>query len=284
MSKKILLTLCLLINTCFAIEIPKLNTFVTDQANVISQVTKTEITNQLKQLKQNTGIEIGVFTIDTLEGYPLDQFGIELGRKNSIGLKDKDTGALYILAIDDKKTRIEVGYGLEGSLTDAATFNIQQDVKPLLKSSNYDQAISEVINNMIAATKGEYIAPPTKTSNSSDNIIGFIIYFVIFLLSVIGRILGKTKSIWLGGILGGVSFLLVSIYLAGTFVFIIGMTIFGSLLGLLFDYLYSHGKLGNSSGGGFFGGGGSFGSGGGGGSFGGGGGGSFGGGGSSSSW
>lgn len=276
---KALLSTIFLIGSCLAIDIPKLEGLVTDKAEVLDAAQEELLENKLEALAANTGISIGVLTIKTLEDYPIEMFTLDVARKSGLGLEDKDTGALYTIAVNDREQRIEVGYGLEGSLTDATTFNIQEDAKPLLSQGDYAGAINQIVDNMILASNGEYIFIERDSKSTSAELTFIdVAIFVVFFMIFFGFLFAKSKKIWHGGVAGGVL----------SFLFALGKgvptmaayTIGGIIIGLVIDYLLSNSK-GGLGGGGFTFGGGSSSSGGG---FSGFGGGSFGGGGSSSSW
>ena len=277
---KVLISTILLIGSCLAIDIPNLEGLVTDKAEVLDAAQEELLENKLEALAADTGISIGVLTIKTLDDYPIEMFTLDVARKSGLGLEDKDTGALYTIAVNDREQRIEVGYGLEGALTDATTFNIQEDAKQLLRQEDYAGAINQIVDNMILASNGEYIfiERDIKTTTPAELTFIDVAIFVIFFMFFFGFLFAKSKKIWHGGVAGGVLSFLFAI---GKGVpTMAGYTIGGIIIGLIIDYLLSNSKGGHGGGGFTFGGGSSSGGGG----FSGFGGGSFGGGGSSSSW
>ncbi len=98
---------------------PRLSGRVVDDAHILSAATQSELTAMLARHEQATGEQVVVVTLPSLQGYSIEDFGYQLGRDWGIGQKDKNTGALLIVAPKEHKVRIEVGYGLEGKLTDA---------------------------------------------------------------------------------------------------------------------------------------------------------------------
>ena len=268
--------------------------FVNDFAGVLSQETKTSLESQLTQFKSETTNEISVVTIQSLDGDTIENYANTLFREWGIGSKDKNNGVLLILSIQDRKFRIEVGYGLEGALTDLTSRQIEQDVMvPKLKAGDYNGAVTQGVSAIMSATKGEYTAPKTTVNVSSiQRILNMIFspvsfFFFLFLFQIFSSILSPSKSWWFGGVLGGGIGVFIGLLL-GSMLFAVVGGIAIALLGLVFDYMVSRayearGKAGPNRWGGFWGGGFGGGSSGGGG-FGGFGGGSSGGGGSSSSW
>jgi uncharacterized protein len=253
--------------------------------------------------------EIAVVTIKTLGGDSIENFANNLFRGWGIGKKGKDNGVLLLVAVDEKQIRIEVGYGLEGSLTDLQSSQIISNImKPAFRAGQYGAGITDGVNAIIGLLNGDASrldGVEASSANgggsvfgkgflasifsSSGNFLTFIFFLFGFIFPILGSILGRSKSWWFGGILGaGVGLVLGVIFGAGLFilVYVIGY----SIAGLIFDYIVSKnyrqgGGRGRGGFGGWFYGGGGFGSGGGGsGGFGGFGGGSSGGGGASGGW
>lgn len=284
--------------TVYAFEIPATKPvgYVNDFATMLTDDEKQNLETTLANFQQTTSNEIVVVTLPTTEGVPIEMYANKLFRTWGIGDKDRNNGVLFLIARDDRHMRMEVGYGLEGAITDVLTKRIQDDiVAPFFKEGNYGAGIVQGTNALIQASQGEYTALPQKSEKSFP---WQVVYFGAFFgASLLRALLAPTKSWWLGGVLGGLAGGIGG-YIAGTLLWSgIGL-LGGSLLGLGLDYMFSKSyqkRLENGSGdnggpwslggsgGGFWGslggsGGGS------GGGFGGFGGGSSGGGGSSSSW
>jgi uncharacterized protein len=115
------LLLALVATAAFAQTFPKFSGFVVDAANILPPGQEAALTQRLDQLQQATGTQFVVATIPDLEGRPIDDYGYRLGRAWGVGLKEADNGAILIVAPNDRQVRIEVGYGLEPTLTDAVT-------------------------------------------------------------------------------------------------------------------------------------------------------------------
>jgi uncharacterized protein len=105
-------------------EFPALEGRVTDAAGLLPAETETRLTAQLKTLEDTTGTQLIVATVPDLGGYEIEEYGYQLGRTWGIGQKDSNNGAILLVAPAERKVRIEVGYGLEGTLTDALTSQI----------------------------------------------------------------------------------------------------------------------------------------------------------------
>ncbi|MGY2681531.1 TPM domain-containing protein [Pseudomonas tolaasii] len=171
-----------------ALTFPALTGRVVDNAQMIDPATRQQLTLQLQALEQTTGDQIVVVTVPDLQGVPIEDFGYQLGREWGIGQKGKDNGALLIVARDERKLRIEVGYGLEGVLTDAQSWVIiNQVIAPKFKAGNYSQGISDGVAAMLQVVGGEPLAVPAHVADANfakDN-PGFSIGLFILLIGVL---------------------------------------------------------------------------------------------------
>ena len=104
--------------------VPKPGTYVGDYAGVIPNAVEQQLITHLAELESKTTAEVDVLTVDTTGGVPIEDFAIDLAEKWGIGQKSKDNGVLIVVAVKDRKYRIEVGYGLEGALPDAFCHNV----------------------------------------------------------------------------------------------------------------------------------------------------------------
>lgn len=248
-SRIILLLIAVFVSSAYSqISIPVLKNYANDQTGSLGSSELNTLESKLKLFDDSTSNQVVFLMMNTLDGYPLESFCYETATKNQIGSKKNNNGVLFFVAKEDRKMRIEVGYGLEGALPDALASSIlRNEVRPYFKSGDYYAGVNAGLEAIILATKGEYKGEPKSKGKGTG--FPFIVIVIIFI--IIAALSGK------GGKGGG-----------------------GGLLPLL---ILS--SMGGSRGRGGFGGGSSWGGGGGGG-FGGfsGGGGSFGGGGSSGSW
>lgn len=299
-SYKILsIALILLIAACVlfvtplcALEVPDLKGRVNDYAGILSDMAESKLETALAELEQTDSTQIVVLTIPSLEGDSLEDFSIRVAEAWKIGQKNNDNGAILIVSKQDRKIRIEVGYGLEGKLTDLMSGRIIRNViVPYFKTGDFDAGIVQGVTAMIGTVKGLYTAESkprtgTRTRTSSPGVFGiFALLFIVNMLGRISRPLGVLSSGILVPILGAALF---GLGLIGFLVLIPAGLVLGAILGPLGGALnYSHTRYRSSGrGGGFWMGGGGIGGGGIGGGFGGfsGGGGGFGGGGASGGW
>lgn len=234
---------------------------------------------KLKKLEEETTVEVAIVTTPDFQDTYIEDYAVQLFEAWKIGKSDKDNGLLIIVSKKMREARLEVGYGLEGTLPDSLTKRIQEEYMiPSFKEDDYSSGVDKGVDVVIGLIKED----PTVVSelNDTGSISSFSIEIIMFILFFMASIMGSTKSWWLGGILG----LIAGIILGASYFQPMGWLILPlpmALLGLGIDFLLSKTGLVTFSGrsGGFWGGSGSSG-----GGFGGFGGGSSGGGGSSSSW
>jgi len=143
---------------CAAATLPMPQHYVEDYANVVESGHEHSLNGILQELEQKTGAQYIVLTIQTTEGVPIEQYAIELAQNWQLGQKGKDNGMLFVLAASDRKYRFEVGYGLEGFVTDRYCGSVGREVlKPYLKRGDYSRGIYEAnlqIANKIAGASG----------------------------------------------------------------------------------------------------------------------------------
>jgi len=121
---------------------PPLTGRVVDEAGVLSPQTRDRLVALLAQHEQYSGQQVVVVTLKSLQGYPIEDFGYQLGRHWGIGEKGKNTGALLIVAPGERKVRIEVGYGLEGQLTDAQSrIIIEEIILPAFQRGDFNAGV-----------------------------------------------------------------------------------------------------------------------------------------------
>ncbi len=142
-SAAVILIILAPVAVCFGrADLPMPRRYVEDYANVINDSDEQSLNGILQELEQKTGAQYIILTVKTTEGVPLQQFAIELTDKWKLGQKGKDNGMLFVLAAADRKYRFEVGYGLEGFITDQYCGQIGRDVLvPYLKKGDYGKGI-----------------------------------------------------------------------------------------------------------------------------------------------
>ena len=285
--KKILLSVCafffffLPVSEIFALDVPAPSAVI-DQAGVLKDVASIE--NRLNELMTTTAYEMGILIVPALgSDETVETYATKVFKEWGIGDEKMDTGLLLLISVEDRKFRLETGYGVEGLIPDIRGKQLINLLIPDFREQNYDAGIQKFLDETISILLNSTEYVPESNAQSSKAMSG-IFYLGIVLFIWLGGVLGKSKSWWLGGVLGGgISALLV------LFGLIAWWGIIPSILGGLgFDYAVSknYQKTGKNAwwAGGMWGTGGGRGFGGGSGGFGGFGGGGSGGGGSSGGW
>lgn len=218
--------------------------FVNDYAGVLQAGEVSALENKLSAFNATTTNEIAIVTIKSLEGDTIENFAEKLFQDWGIGQEKKDNGVLLLVAIDDRQMRIETGYGLEGALPDAVAFQIiNKTMKPAFQQGDYYGGIDRAVDNIIAATEGEYTVTggadevPGWLRNMNFNTAFFFIIVFFYLLSALWRYLAKSKSWWQGGVLGGVIGLVIALIFFSSLLII--LPIAAAIFGLLLDFLVS---------------------------------------------
>lgn len=143
-----------------ALDVPPLAGRVTDTADIISPQAERVLNDALAKLEHSDSTQIVILTIPSLEGDNLERFSIEVAEQWGIGQSKNDNGAILLVSRDDHKIRIEVGYGLEGVLTDTLSGAIIDNViAPRFKQGDFDGGFVAGVVAMIQAVRGEYSAP-----------------------------------------------------------------------------------------------------------------------------
>ncbi|MGA0606478.1 TPM domain-containing protein [Phenylobacterium sp. VNQ135] len=149
----VLALLALLLIPAFAFAAPKfpaLTGRVVDDANLLSPQAEQKLDQELAGLEASTGRQVVVATLPDLQGYEIEEYGYQLGRAWGIGSKARNDGALLIVAPNERKVRIEVGYGLEGVLTDAlSSVIIQTAILPQFRQGNFEQGILDGTDQLV---------------------------------------------------------------------------------------------------------------------------------------
>lgn len=215
----------------FAQDFPKLTGRVVDQADLLDPAQEAALTAKLEGLETRTNRQLVVATLDSLEGYEISDYGYRLGRHWALGQdgkgeSEKDNGAILIVAPNERKMRIEVGYGLEPVLTDGLSSSIiRNDITPAFKAGDFPAGINAGVDRIVTqlelpADEAAKVAAAAQTSRQSDEgvpigAIIFVLFFIFFVvLPIIRSLSGGGKKhrqrgydgpviIWGGGDWGG---------------------------------------------------------------------------------
>ena len=193
---------------------------VNDYAGVLSVSAREQLEALATELDHKTGSQLAIVTVNSLQGEPIEDFSINLATRWGIGRKDKgDTGVLLLLAIQDRQSRMEVGYGIEPIITDGQAGSILRAMRPLLQAGNYDDALWQAagqVARLIAQAKQVTLTTPlsrpTRQPTGEEQgsplagLIWLLILFVVVLFLMIPR---RRRTGWYGGsttgfILGGI--------------------------------------------------------------------------------
>ena len=199
-------------------DLPAPQNYVSDFANVMSPQTAMSLDSLCSQVDHQAHAQIAVITVQTLDDVPIEDFATQLEDKWGVGPKKDDRGILVILAIQDRKRRIEVGYGLEGVITDQQAGEIGRAMEPLLRQGNYDGAVTLAVTQIasrIAADAGvtlqaQHRGPPAQRQAKPLTLGQLILFGLVFLvvLFVVARtggsgLVGFLLGMFLGGGGGG---------------------------------------------------------------------------------
>jgi uncharacterized protein len=215
-------------------SVPVLNTRVTDLTGTLNANQQAELERQLEQFEAAKGSQIAVLLVATTEPETIEQYALKVAETWQPGRADADDGVLLLVAKDDRKLRIEVGYGLEGAIPDAtANRVIEEIIVPHFKQGDYYAGIKAGVERIIGLIEGEPLPPPSsdwsRQSNGSDGLAALLplAFFSFPILPVLGKKFGRLPVAIGGGvIMGGLGYLLMGIIGAlalGLFAFVIAL-------------------------------------------------------------
>lgn len=212
--------LVVLASAAFAqsLTFPELSGRVVDDAKILDAATRRALTEKLAALEDKTTDQFVVVTLKSLQGQTIETYGYQLGRHWGIGQKGKNNGVLLIVAPNERKVRIEVGYGLEGTLTDALTkVIIENAITPRFRANDYSGGISRGVDDVIQVLSGDAELFKRKTAitealrkQKSDGASAFlftllwfgVLAFVVFVL-LQPRRGGRRGNFWIVPFPGG---------------------------------------------------------------------------------
>lgn len=266
--------MCIVSEAKAAFTIPENDGFLTDTVGIITAEQDGEIERILIDYRTETSNEIAVLILDALEGADMAETAVAILRKWGVGQKDKNNGILILIVYGEKKIFIATGYGLEGAVPDSiAKRIIENDILPRFREGAYFEGILSGVQALERSIGGEYVNSTEKAADFSWLPTTFLIvlFIVVNVLRFFGTIFARTKSWWLGGLIGFLVGVPISLLLSMWTPFIMV-----TLAGFIFDYFVSkygwkpryrrsqstfwsggggRGGFGGSSGGGGFGGG-----------------------------
>ncbi|HEY6021384.1 MAG TPA: TPM domain-containing protein, partial [Candidatus Paceibacterota bacterium] len=214
--------------------------YVNDFAHVLKPEAVSSLNADLAAFEASTSNEVAVVTVPNMGGDYVEHYAVQLFQEWGIGKKNKDNGVLLLLAVDEHKIRIEVGYGLEGALPDSVAQSIiNNDLTPKLKAGDYDSAVTSAVADIERATQGEYTAEAG--SGGSNDALVWAVVGPLFALIWLASIFARSKSWWAGGVVG--VFIGIAVWLFVPLAAVLGIvaTIAFGVVGLLLDFVVSRG-------------------------------------------
>lgn len=262
--------LLLLAGVAFAqVAVPPLTARVIDQTATLSADTTATLEKTLQAFEARKGSQIAVLVVPTTAPETIEQYALRVAEAWKLGRKGVDDGALLLVARDDRALRIEVGYGLEGALTDITAKRIVSDIiTPYFRQGDFNGGITAGVGRMIAVIDGEPLPPPAPRASARADDIGsyapLLFIVALFMGGVLRSVLGRLPgALVTGGVVGFIAWTMVGALSVAILAGVIALfvTLFGGGRGIGGGG-FGGGGYGGGGGGGFSGGGGGFGGGG----------------------
>lgn len=218
--------------------------FVNDFVGVLNTDEAAALEAKLGEYERATGNEVAVVTIPSLGGDYIEHYAVKLFEEWKVGKEGENNGLLLLVAIDDRKLRIEVGYGLEPRMPDSvASSIIEQVMVPKLREQDYAQAIIAGTDAILSVLGGG--APPTASQElavedlGSLIPLGFIAFWALGMLQVLASFLARSRAWWPGGLIGAGGAALIGLALSLSWGGVAFAAVVAGSFGALFDYLVS---------------------------------------------
>ena len=227
---------------------PNYHGFVNDFANIISDEKEKELEELLSAFERETSNEVALATVNSLEETTVEDYAVRLFEKWQIGKKDKDNGLLFLIAPNERKMKIEVGYGLEGIITDGIAGSIlDRNVAPYFKADEMEKGVEEGAKAIVAKIRAgepaeDIVGQPAASEDGST--IGFLILGFIILI-YLSSFFARSKEFVAGGLVGGGLggfFGLLSKSLASGITLAMMLGVFGFILDLILSGNYKKRK------------------------------------------
>jgi len=199
-------------------QVPLLSGRVVDEAGLLSAAARQRIEGELAALERETGDQVAVLMVQSLGGEPLEEYSVKVAHTWKLGQKGKDNGILLLISRDDHKLRIEVGYGLEGTLTDLRSNEIvDQVIRPRFRQGDLDGGVEQGVDAIVKVLHGQPLparpaAPARGEMPIAGRIIGGLVFLVVVgVFSLIalfmrrGRAGSPPAAHWRSGFLGGLA-------------------------------------------------------------------------------
>jgi uncharacterized protein len=200
------------------IAVPPLSGRVVDQTGTLSSADIDSLTRRLEDLETRKGSQLAVLMVPTTAPETIEQYSIRVAEAWKIGRKKIDDGAVLVIAKNDRKLRVEVGYGLEGSLNDLTARRIIDEViTPRFRNGDFSGGLAAGVDRIIRVIDGEPLPPPAARQSSGVS-SDFDVFnpFLLFAIFVVGAILRSSLGRLLGSVSTGVVVGALAWFIAGS--------------------------------------------------------------------
>jgi uncharacterized protein len=179
-----MLSLCVQAGAQVQTPVPELHDYVTDQTNTLSESERVFLNARLKRFDDSTSTQVVVVILPTIGQNALEDVSLKIVEASKVGRKGKDNGVLLLVVKNDRLMRIEVGYGLEGVLTDALSAEIiRHEIAPRFRTGDYAGGITAGADAIMKATRNEYKADPKAENKGKPT--GFPILLIVFIIFIV---------------------------------------------------------------------------------------------------
>jgi len=200
------------------LPVPPLTARVTDTTGTLDSAQRAALEAKLEALEREKGAQVAVLLVPTTGPEDIAQYSIRVADAWKLGRAQPDDGVLLLVAKDDRRLRIEVGYGLEGALPDAiASRIIRETITPHFRQNDYYGGIDAGVDQILAVVRGEELPPPDERWQGTDavsrglDLLPFLLFGVLFASGILRSIFGRgIGSLLTGGVTGGLVYLVAS--------------------------------------------------------------------------
>jgi len=229
------------------LAVPPLTSPVTDTAGILAPDQSAALDAKLRAFEQGKGSQVAVLVVPTTQPEEIEQYAIRVAEAWKLGREGVDDGALLLVAVQDRRVRIEVGYGLEGVLPDAtANRIIDEAIVPAFRGGDYYGGIFAGVDRMLRVIEGEPLPEPARRSPAMSvpglfELLPFLFVFVLVGGSILRRLFGRVGgALATGGLVGALTWVLVGI---------LGLAVGAGVVAFIFALLGSIGGGGSGRGG-----------------------------------
>lgn len=189
--------------SALAFEIPPNDGFITDTVGVLSAEEEKQLEFLITGYQTETTNEIAVVIVESMEGEPLMDAAVDIGRTWGVGTKNNDNGIVILIAYADREMFMATGYGLEGAVPDiVAKGIIDREITPHFRDGKFAEGIEAGILALQKHIGGEYTADRYGNFGTENTPWGIVMFFIFIGVDILFAFLGRTKSWWAGGVFG----------------------------------------------------------------------------------